>query len=195
MERRFWINRFGLAALLAAFVCAPALADETVSVGGSRAVLIKPKAAPRASVILLPGGDGSIRAGDHGDIHALLGNQLVRTRQAYAASGLAVLVADATTDLSSAVSYMAAIKSPITVIATSRGTIRAAEGIARGARPDALVLTSGRPRGAAAMSCRSSARRHRCRTPSSSIIVRIVAGPHCRPGLIRSSNGRQAARA
>jgi hypothetical protein len=29
------------------------------------------------------------------------------------------------------------------VIATSRGTIRAAEGIARGARPDALVLTSG----------------------------------------------------
>jgi hypothetical protein len=38
---------------------------------------------------------------------------------------------------------MAAIKSPITVIATSRGTIRAAEGIARGARPDALVLTSG----------------------------------------------------
>jgi hypothetical protein len=143
MERRFWINRFGLAALLAAFVCAPALADETVSVGGSRAVLIKPKAAPRASVILLPGGDGSIRAGDHGDIHALLGNQLVRTRQAYAAGGLAVLVADATTDLSSAVSYMAAIKSPVTVIATSRGTIRAAEGIARGARPDALVLTSG----------------------------------------------------
>jgi hypothetical protein len=104
MERRFWINRFGLAALLAAFVYAPALADETVSVGGSRAVLIKPKAAPRASVILLPGGDGSIRAGDHGDIHALLGNQLVRTRQAYAAGELAILVADATTDLSSAVS-------------------------------------------------------------------------------------------
>jgi hypothetical protein len=38
---------------------------------------------------------------------------------------------------------MAAIKRPVTVIATSRGTIRAAEGIARGARPDALVLTSG----------------------------------------------------
>jgi hypothetical protein len=89
MERRFWINRFGLAALLAAFVSAPAFADETVSVGGSQAVLIKPKAAPRASVILLPGGDGSIRAGDHGDIHGLMGNQLVRTRQAYAARGLA----------------------------------------------------------------------------------------------------------
>jgi hypothetical protein len=38
---------------------------------------------------------------------------------------------------------MAAIKRPVTVIGTSRGTIRAAEGIARGARPDALVLTSG----------------------------------------------------
>lgn len=143
MERRFWINRFGLAALLAALVWAPAFADETVSVGGSRAVLIKPKAAPRASVILLPGGDGSIRAGDQGDIHGLLGNQLVRTRQAYAARGLAVLVADAGTDLSSAVNYMAAIKRPVAVIATSRGTIRAADGIARGARPDALVLTSG----------------------------------------------------
>jgi hypothetical protein len=31
----------------------------------------------------------------------------------------------------------------VTVIGTSRGTLRAAEGIARGARPDALVLTSG----------------------------------------------------
>src|SRR5262249_14729747 len=42
-----------------------------------------------------------------------------------------------------AVQYMAAIKRPVTVIATSLGTIRAAQGIARGARPDALVLTSG----------------------------------------------------
>ena len=38
---------------------------------------------------------------------------------------------------------MAAIKRPVTVIGTSRGTLRAAQGIARGARPDALVLTSG----------------------------------------------------
>jgi hypothetical protein len=130
----------GFVALFAAATAA--LADETVTLGGSRAVLIKP-AAPRASVILLPGGDGAIRAGDHGDIHGLKLNQLVRTRQAYAARGLAVLVADAGTDLKSAVDYMAAIKRPVTVIATSRGTQRAAEGLARGARPDALVLTSG----------------------------------------------------
>jgi hypothetical protein len=104
--------------------------------------LIKPKA-PRASVILMPGGDGRIGVGDHGDVHALAFNQLVRTRQAYAARGLAVLVVDAGTPLDAAVQYMAAIKRPVTVIGTSRGTLRAAEGIARGARPDALVLTSG----------------------------------------------------
>ncbi len=131
-----------VAALLAAFTLTPALGDETVTIGGSRAVLIKPKA-PRGSVILLPGGDGAIRAGDNGDINGLRGNQLVRTRHAYAARGLAVLVADAGTDLKSAVDYMAAIKRPVTVVGTSRGTLRAAEGIARGARPDALVLTSG----------------------------------------------------
>ena len=119
-----------------------AYADETVSVGGSQAVLLRP-ASPRASVILMPGGSGSINAGPGGQIGALGGNQLVRTRQAYLRRGLAVLVADASTDLSAAVAYMAAIKRPVTVIATSRGTIRAAEGIARGARPDALVLTAG----------------------------------------------------
>ena len=139
---RLGMTCFGLAVLLMAATSAPAFADETVSIGGSRAVLIRP-AAPRASVILLPGGSGAIEAGDHGDIHGLLGNQLVRTRRAYAARGLAVLVADAGTNLKSAVDYMAAIKRPVTVIATSRGTQRAAEGIAGGARPDALVLTSG----------------------------------------------------
>jgi hypothetical protein len=137
-----WINRFGAATLFVAIACAPAAADETVSVGGSRSVLIKPNA-PRGSIILMAGGDGAIRAGDHGDIHGLTLNQLVRTRHAYAARGLAVLVLDGGADLSSAVQYMAAIKRPVTVIATSLGTIRAAQGIARGARPDALVLTSG----------------------------------------------------
>ncbi|CCE09911.1 conserved exported hypothetical protein [Bradyrhizobium sp. STM 3843] len=135
-------NAFLTAVLLLLFSTAAAMADETVTVGGSRAALIRP-AAVRASVILLPGGDGAINVGDHGDIHGLLGNQLVRTRNAYAAHGLAVLVADYGTDLKAAVDYMAAIKRPVTVIATSRGTLRAAQGIAGGARPDALVLTSG----------------------------------------------------
>ena len=142
MTKRSWINCLGFAALFAAFACAPAAADETVNIGGSRAVLIKPKAV-HASVILMPGGNGAIRAGDQGDIHGLNLNQLVRTRNAYAAHGLAVLVVDADINLAGAVEYMAAIKRPVTVIGTSRGTLRAAQGIARGARPDALVLTSG----------------------------------------------------
>jgi len=142
MKRHHWIGLLGAAAILFGLASGSAFADETVSIGGSRAVLIKPNA-PRASVILLPGGSGAINAGDNGEINGLKLNQLVRTRHAYAARGLAVLVVDAGTDLNSAVQYMAAIKRPVTVIGTSRGTIRAAEGIARGARPDALVLTSG----------------------------------------------------
>lgn len=142
MRRRRAIGFLSAAAIVIGLAGGPALADETVNIGGSRAVLIKPKA-PRASVILMPGGDGAIRAGDAGDIHGMNGNQLVRTRQAYAARGLAVLVVDTGTDLTSAVQYMAAIKRPVTVIGTSMGTIRAAQGIARGAKPDALVLTSG----------------------------------------------------
>src|SRR5882757_6656801 len=129
MTKYGWMGCLGAAGMLAGLVCAPARADETVSIGGSRAVLIKPKA-PRASLILMPGGGGAISAGDHGDIHGLQGNQLVRTRQAYAARGLAVLVVDAGTPLTAAVQYMAAIKRPVTVIGTSRGTLRAAEGIA-----------------------------------------------------------------
>ena len=105
-------------------------------------MLIKP-GAPRASVILIPGGDGVINADDNGEIRALKFNQLVRTRHDYAARGLAVLVVDADTPLDGAIQYMAAIKRPVTVIATSRGTIRAAQWIARGGRPDALVLMSG----------------------------------------------------
>lgn len=130
----------GFAVLLAAVDIA--IAGEAVSVGGSRAALIKP-ASPRGSVILMPGGDGRISVGDGGEILSLMGNQLVRTRSAYASAGLAVLVVDAGVNLAAAVDYMAAIKRPVVVIGTSRGTQRAAEGIAGGARPDALVLTSG----------------------------------------------------
>ena len=103
-------------------------ADETVSIGGSNAVLLRPSA-PRASIILMPGGDGYIAAGPGGTIGKLKGNQLVRTRNAYLAHGLAVLIVDADVNLTRAVDYMAAIKRPVTIIATSKGTLRAAHGI------------------------------------------------------------------
>ena len=91
----------------------------------------------------MPGGDGCIAAGPGGTIGKLKGNQLVRTRNAYLAHGLAVLVVDADVNLARAVDYMAAIKRPVTVVATSKGTLRAAHGIASGAKPDTLVRTSG----------------------------------------------------
>lgn len=137
--RRF-LPALALAALTAV---APAAAQETVSVGGSNVILLKPSGMPRGSVILMPGGDGRIRAGPDGQPGNMRLNQLVRTRENYRALGLAVMVVDSGTNLAAAVRYMAEIKRPVTVVATSRGTQRAARGIAAGAKPDALVLTSG----------------------------------------------------
>jgi hypothetical protein len=134
---------------IAAALCAlgllalPALADETVTVGGAQAALIKPSGAAKGSIILMAGGDGRLNIGPNGAIGSLKGNQLVRTRHAYAERGFAVLVPDANVDVAAAVKYMAGIAKPVTLAGTSRGTQRSAEGIAAGARPDALVLTSG----------------------------------------------------
>jgi hypothetical protein len=127
---------------LAPYSATTAAAQETVSVGGVQAVLLKPKGAPIGSLVLLAGGDGSIGVGPKGTI-ARGGNQLVRTRGDYAARGFAVLVPDAGVNVAAAVEYMAAIKRPATLVGTSRGTQRAATGIAQGAKPDALVLTAG----------------------------------------------------
>jgi hypothetical protein len=140
VSRRAFIH---VAAIAISLLCLPlARAAETVSIGGTSAVLLKPQGAPVGSLILMAGGDGRIGVGPGGTV-ARGGNQLVRTREAYAARGFAVLVPDLGIDVAAAVKYMAAIKRPVTLVGTSRGTQRAAEGIAAGARPDALVLTSG----------------------------------------------------
>ncbi len=136
-----------LAAVLLALTWSALLAAEvepsvtTVSVGGVQAALIKPPK-PIGSIILLAGGDGRIGVEGGGSIKRQ-GNQLVRTRMAYARKGFAVLVPDLGYDLAALVDYMRNIKRPVTVAGTSRGTQRAAEGVAAGARPDKMVLTSG----------------------------------------------------
>jgi hypothetical protein len=137
--------RLTFAAAIAALglLTLPAFADETVTVGGAQAVLIKPHGAAKGSLILMAGGNGQLHIGPGGSIGSLKGNQVVRTRHAYAERGFAVLVPDANVDVAAAVKYMAAIAKPVTLMGTSRGTQRAAEGIGAGARPDALVLTSG----------------------------------------------------
>jgi hypothetical protein len=119
-----------------------ARADETVTVGGVSAVLIKP-AKPRGSAILMAGGNGYLGIAADGQITQLRGNSLVKTRESFAGRGLAVLLPDPGVDLAAAVDYMAKIKRPVTLIGTSRGTQRIARGLAAGARPDRVVLTSG----------------------------------------------------
>lgn len=111
-----------------------------VSVNGVNAALLMPPK-PHGAVVLLAGSDGRIGVGADGSI-ARGGNQLVRTRNAYAARGLAVLVPEGDVNVAAAVEMMAHY-GPVTLIATSRGTQRAARGIAAGARPAKLVLTSG----------------------------------------------------
>ncbi len=111
-----------------------------VSVGGVNAALLTPDAA-KGAIILLAGGDGQIGVGADGSI-AKQGNQLVRTRAAYAAKGFAVLVPDGGVNVAAAVQFMSKFGS-VTLVGTSRGTQRAARGIAAGARPARLVLTAG----------------------------------------------------
>lgn len=139
-------NQIAFATLFAAMAfladSTSVMAQETVSIGTAKAALLRTDT-PRGSVILMPGGKGDIDVGENGKISKQLNNQLVRTRYDYLKEGLAVLVIDANTNLSQAIGYMAAIKRPVVVIATSRGTLRAARGLVLGARPDALVLTSG----------------------------------------------------
>jgi len=114
--------------------------QSTVTVGGVSAALLKP-AHSHGAIILLAGGDGNIGVGADGAI-AREGNQLVRTRAAYAARGFAVLVPDCCVNVAAAVEYMRTY-GKVTLVGTSRGTQRAARGVAAGARPARLVLTSG----------------------------------------------------
>src|SRR5271154_3154237 len=83
---------------------AASVSASTVEVGGVSAALLKP-AHSHGAIILLAGGDGNIGVGPDGSI-ARQGNQLVRTRMAYAERGFVVLVPDCCVDVAAAVSYM-----------------------------------------------------------------------------------------
>jgi hypothetical protein len=129
-----------------------------------RALLLKP-AQPVGSVILLAGGHGKLDIGPEGRLGWGAGNQLVRTRADYARSGYATLVPDIAPDLKTPtggvaryrfspphgrdlgalVQAMRAIKAPVVLVATSRGTVSAGAALAHTsgpARPDAVVLTA-----------------------------------------------------
>jgi hypothetical protein len=136
MFRRFWAPLIGAAMLLAP---AAAMADQAVQVGGALALLNKP-GAPRASVILIPGGDGVLGVQPDGSFSSLRGNQLVSTRKAYLAHGVATLTIDSGVNVGVAVAYMRGIARPVVVVATSRGSLRVAGAL--GAKPDGVVLSA-----------------------------------------------------
>ncbi|ROP83856.1 hypothetical protein EDC65_4505 [Stella humosa] len=130
-----------------------------------RALLLMPAGAPVGSVILLAGGHGKLDIGSDGQIGWGRGNQLVRTRAAYARAGFATLVPDIALDLKTAggvvqgyrsaaphgrdlgalVQRMRQVKAPVVVVATSRGAPSAGAMLrhaSAGAVPDALVMTA-----------------------------------------------------
>lgn len=136
---RWFAKLFVIAALGSGYAVAAETTTSVVQVGGTSAILIVPPK-PHGAIILLAGGDGELHMDAAGNTKSF--NSLVRTRMAFAQRGLAVLVPEPTIDLSAAIQQMHAY-GRVTVAGTSRGTQRAARGIADGARPDRLVLTSG----------------------------------------------------
>jgi hypothetical protein len=134
------IRRTIVTALFAALLPTLAAAEEAVKIGSAYALLNKP-ASPQAAVILIPGGDGRVDVRPDGSFGGLRGNQLVRTRQAYLGHGVATLTIDAGVDVGAAVEYMRKIAPKVVIAGTSRGTLRAPNGLS--ARPNGLVLTAG----------------------------------------------------
>jgi hypothetical protein len=116
-------------------------ADMAVPLPGGYGLLNAPRA-PRAAIVLIPGGNGHLGIRADGSFSSLQGNQLVRTRKAYAAAGVASLVIDQGVSVGSAVAHLRQrFGRPVTVAGTSRGSLRMGEALA--ARPNGLVITAG----------------------------------------------------
>lgn len=155
--------------LLLALCCGRALADEQVLTLTTRPgvtqrlLLLEPAGKPVASLILFTGGDGVLKLGDDGQLHAGAGNFLVRTRQRWAEQGFQVAVVDAPSDhpdnlnradfrssaehaqdiaqVIDSLRQRAAV--PVWLVGTSRGTTSAASvAIRLQGKVDGVVLTS-----------------------------------------------------
>jgi len=129
-----------------------------------RALLTVP-ANPVASVVLLAGGHGILAISPDGKIGWGAGNQLVRTRAAYAKAGFATIVPDAASDMgtpkapkngfrwsaehgrdiAAVVAYMRTIKQPVALVGTSRAAVATGASLAHvtgPGRPDMVALTA-----------------------------------------------------
>jgi hypothetical protein len=124
--------RFTAISILFLFAAsAPAIAQESVQVGGQKAFLHVPANA-RASAVLVPG-KGGIDPSD----------PLLRNRAALNAQGIATLTVPHATVIGEAVNYMRKVKEPVALVGMSAGVSVAARGVGNGAKPDTLVLISG----------------------------------------------------
>lgn len=120
-------------------VAGTVLDGETVRISGIPNIVIR-AAAARGSIILLTGGDGKLGVLPGAEFTDNETNVLIRNHGAFAEAGFDVLLLEFGTNLADAVQMMPA---PVTVVATSAGTPRSAEGILAGATPERLVLVSG----------------------------------------------------
>jgi pimeloyl-ACP methyl ester carboxylesterase len=131
-----------------------------------RLLLLKPAGKAGASVILLAGGHGNLRLGKNGSIGWGEGNQLVRTRAAYAKAGFLTAVPDIAPDLKQGeggvpryrwseayahdigalVKHLRGLAAPVYLVGTSRAALsvaKAAVQLTGEEKPDAIIITSG----------------------------------------------------
>ncbi|WFU07163.1 alpha/beta hydrolase (plasmid) [Rhizobium sp. CB3171] len=115
---------------------------ETITIETTQNILMR-ASQPKGSILLLTGGDGRLNVSADARFSDGATNVLIRNRDAFRDKGFNVLLVELGTNLTAATDFMAGLKRPVTIVATSKGTQRAAEGLRQGARPDKLVLTSG----------------------------------------------------
>src|SRR5690349_14702964 len=89
-----WVGAIAALLLLARPAAAqqPIVGDVPLAGGGSERVVVTGAAAPRALLVMLAGGDGTVGIGNNGAITHLQGNFLLRTQPLWLAQGFAVAV-------------------------------------------------------------------------------------------------------
>lgn len=157
-------------AAAAAFAMPAAALEVVVDIsarGGVMHVLVEAPDNAKAAVILLAGGAGRLDIAASGRIGSLGGNQLVRTRSAYAKAGFIAATpdiaedlkegasgvrnsyrwnAEQAADLGALVEYLRRQAPKVYLVGTSRAALSVANAAARltgTQKPDAIVITSG----------------------------------------------------
>ena len=163
---RAWLFLILVLSPLLTYAQSPRVVDVASRAGVTqRFLLLQPENA-KATVILFAGGDGGLQMAPDGAMKSLRGNFLVRSRDLFAAQGLAVAVIDAPSarqsyphlnnfrqtaehvaDVKAAIAWLRQeLKIPVWLVGTSRGTQSTAyiatQLLPADGGPDGIVLTS-----------------------------------------------------